>query len=101
MTKNVIDNAIVLKAISGYDENDSMSVNNVDIDLESIVSSSLKGKRFGVFNEFLNDSLYLNAVNKIEKLGGAIIKFNPPQINFNGFRKILDYDMKNDLPSIF
>lgn len=101
MTKNVIDNAIVLKAISGFDDNDSMSVNNVDIDLESIVSSSLKGKRFGVFNEFLNDSLYLNAVNKIEKLGGAIIKFNPPQINFNGFRKILDYDMKNDLPVYF
>ncbi len=101
MTKNVIDNAIVLKAISGFDQNDSMSVDNVDIDLESIVKSSLKGKRFGVFNEFLNDSLYLNAVNKIEKLGGIIIKFNPPQVDFNGFRKILDYDMKNDLPIYF
>lgn len=101
MTKNVIDNAIVLKAISGFDQNDSMSVDNVDIDLESIVNSSLKGKRFGVFNEFLNDSLYLNAVNKIEKLGGIIIKFNPPQVDFNGFRKILDYDMKNDLPIYF
>jgi amidase len=101
MTKNVIDNAIVLKAVSGFDENDFMSVNSEDIDLESIVNSSLKGKRFGVFNEFLNDSLYLSAVNKIEKLGGTIIKFNPPQINFNGFRKILDYDMKNDLPIYF
>ena len=101
MTKNVIDNAIVLKAISSYDQNDSMSVNSKDIDLESIMDSSLKGKRFGVFNEFLNDSLYSNAINKIEKLGGIIIKFNPPQINFNGFRKILDYDMKNDLPIYF
>ena len=101
MTKNVIDNAIVLKAISSYDQNDSMSVNSKDIDLESILDSSLKGKRFGVFNEFLNDSLYSNAINKIEKLGGIIIKFNPPQINFNGFRKILDYDMKNDLPIYF
>ena len=78
-----------------------MSVNSKDIDLESIMDSSLKGKRFGVFNEFLNDSLYSNAINKIEKLGGIIIKFNPPQINFNGFRKILDYDMKNDLPIYF
>ena len=86
MTKNVIDNAIVLKAVSGFDENDFMSVNSEDIDLESIVNSSLKGKRFGVFNEFLNDSLYLSAVNKIEKLGGTFIKFNPPQIYFNGFR---------------
>ena len=62
-----------------------MSVNSKDIDLESIVNSSLKGKRFGVFNEFLNDSLYSNAINKIEKLGGIIIKFNPPQINFRWF----------------
>ena len=29
MTKNVIDNAIVLKAISGYDQNDNMSVNMI------------------------------------------------------------------------
>ena len=70
MTKNVIDNAIVLKAISGYDQNDNMSVSVDSIDLESIINSSLKGKRFGVFKDYLNDSLYLNAINKIIKLGG-------------------------------
>ena len=101
MTKNVIDNAIVLKAISGFDQDDTFSVKENNIDLESIINSSLKGKRFGVFNDFLDDSLYSNAINKIEKLGGIIIKFDPPQVDFSGFRKILDYDMKNDLPKYF
>ena len=101
MTKNVIDNAIVLKAISGYDQNDNMSVNGDSIDLESIINSSLKGKRFGVFKDYLNDSLYLNAINKIIKLGGTTIEFSPPKVDFSGFRKILDYDMKFDLPKYF
>jgi amidase len=101
MTKNVIDNAIVLKAISGFDQNDTFSVKKNNIDLQSIINSSLKGKRFGVFNDFLEDSLYSNAIKKIEKLGGIIIKFDPPQVDFSGFRKILDFDMKNDLPKYF
>ena len=101
MTKNVIDNAIVLKAISGYDQNDNMSVNTDSIDLESIINSSLKGKRFGVFKDYLNDSLYLNAINKIIKLGGITVEFSPPKVDFSGFRKILDYDMKFDLPKYF
>ena len=101
MTKNVIDNAIVLKAISGFDQDDTFSVKKNNIDLQSIINSSLKGKRFGVFNNFLEDSLYSNAIKKIEKLGGIIIKFDPPQVDFSGFRKILDFDMKNDLPKYF
>ena len=101
MTKNVIDNAIVLKAISGYDPDDNMSVSVDDIDLESIINSSLKGKRFGVFKDYLNDSLYLNAINKIVKLGGIVVEFSPPKVDFSGFRKILDYDMKFDLPKYF
>ena len=101
MTKNVIDNAIVLKAISGYDPDDNMSVSVDDIDLESIINSSLKSKRFGVFKDYLNDSLYLNAINKIVKLGGIVVEFSPPKVDFSGFRKILDYDMKFDLSKYF
>jgi amidase len=69
---------------------DTFSVKKNNIDLESIINSSLIGKRFGVFNNFLDDSLYSNAIKKIEKLGGIIIKFDPPQVDFSGFRKILD-----------
>ncbi|MBT7984059.1 MAG: amidase [Flavobacteriaceae bacterium] len=101
MTKNVIDNAIVLKAISGYDPDDSKSVNKSNIDLESIINSNLKGKRFGVFKDYLSDSLYLNAINKIKKSGGTIIEFSPPKVDFSDFRKILDFDMKFDLPKYF
>ncbi|MBL6648759.1 MAG: amidase [Flavobacteriaceae bacterium] len=101
MTKNVIDNAIVLKAIQGYDPSDNKSADVLKINIESIINSNLKDKRFGVFENLMKDSLYLNAINKIKNLGGTIIKFDPPTINFNDFRKILDYDMKNDLPNYF
>jgi amidase len=101
MTKNVIDTAIVLNVISGYDPNDPMTVSSNPIDIGSIINSSIEGKKFGVFKAFLEDSLYNNSIKKIEKLGGKIIEFDPPKINFNGFRKILDYDMKIDLPAYF
>ena len=101
MTKNVIDNAIVLKAIQGYDPSDNKSAVVLKINLESILNSSLKDKRFGVFESFMKDSLYMNAINTIKNQGGVIIKIKPQEINFNDFRKILDYDMKNDLPKYF
>ena len=101
MTKNVIDNAIVIKAIQGYDPFDNKSAVVLKINLESILNSSLKNKRFGVFESFMKDSLYMNAINTIKSLGGVIIKFKPQEINFNDFRKILDYDMKKDLPKYF
>lgn len=65
ITKNVIDNAIVLTAMFGYDETDFSSVEaNRDLFLEpdKYSSASLKGKRFGAFTRFLNDTLYLNAL---------------------------------------
>ena len=70
MTKNVIDNAIVLKAIQGYDPSDNKSAVVLKINLESILNSSLKDKRFGVFESFMKDSLYMNAINTIKAKEG-------------------------------
>jgi amidase len=98
MTKNVIDNIIVFNAITGYDKDDSFSVSKTRIDVETILTSTLKNKKFGVFKDLLNEPLYAEAIDKIKKEGGLIFEFNPPKINYNGFRKILDVDMKNDLP---
>ena len=98
MTKNVIDNIIVFNAIIGIDKEDSFSVNKDKIEIESIISSTLKNKRFGVFKNLLNEPLYAKAIEKIKKEGGLIFEFTPPEINYSGFREILDVDMKNDLP---
>ena len=98
MTKNVIDNAIVFNSIMGFDQDDSHSKNKINIKYNEIINSSLKDKRLGVFKSLLNDSLYLKTIEDIKRAGGIIIEFEPPKINFLGFRKILDVEMKNELP---
>ena len=98
MTKNVIDNVIVFNSIMGFDQDDSHSKNKININYNEIINSSLKDKRLGVFKSLLNDSLYLKTIEDIRRAGGIIIEFEPPKINFLGFRKILDVEMKNELP---
>lgn len=95
MTKNVIDNIIVYNAIIDYD---ILSENKSKINIDTILTSTLKNKRFGVFKSLLFYPLYIKAIEKIKKKGGIIFDFNPPRINYNDFNKILDVDMKNDLP---
>ncbi|PKV52285.1 amidase [Aquimarina sp. MAR_2010_214] len=99
MTKNVIDNAILLNAIVGKDSDDSVSVAvNINF-VDSIQKSSLKDKRFGVIKEFLDDSIYNSAIEKIKKAGGTLIEIEPEQVGLPGFLSILNIDMKNDLPA--
>jgi amidase len=82
----------------GFDQDDSHSKNKINIKYNEIINSSLKDKRLGVFKSLLNDSLYLKTIEDIRRAGGIIIEFEPPKINFLGFRKILDVEMKNELP---
>ena len=97
MTKNVIDNVIVFNSIMGFDQDDSHSKNKININYNEIINSSLKDKRLGVFKSLLNDSLYLKTIEDIKRAGGIIIEFEPPKINFLGFIKILDVEIK-ELP---
>ena len=98
MTKNVIDNMIVFNSIMGYDENDNYSRKKINIEFEKIKNASLTGKRFGVFKSLLREPIYKKAIKDIKEAGGIIIEFDPPKIDFSGFRKILDVDMKKELP---
>ena len=97
MTKNVIDNIIVFKNIIGFDKDDPMSKNEIDIDLNKIFNATIKGKRFAVFKNLLDQELYSKSVAKIVEQGGIIIELKPEKVDFSGFGKILDYDMKKDL----
>ena len=98
MTKNVIDNAIVFNNIMGFDSDDIFSKEKIDIDISKIINSDLKGKKFGVFKSLIDDPLYNEAIKSIQDAGGIIIEFTPPKIDFKGFRKILDVEMKRDIP---
>lgn len=100
MTRNVTDNAILLSAISGEDENDITTKNNPKaIDYFADLNPNyLKGKRFGVFKSYLDDSLYNIAINKIKSLGAECITIEPEAMEFEGFVTFLNADMKADLP---
>ena len=102
MTKNVIDNAIFLEAMFGYDAKDDASV---DKDLtkkdfqNEMFDASLKGKRFGVLKGLLTDSIYSATVQKMKNAGAEMIEINPERARFNGFTTLLNIDMKHDLPN--
>ncbi|MDP3313794.1 amidase family protein [Lutibacter sp.] len=100
MTRNVIDSAILLSAMSGEDPEDAATKNNPKGKnyLEELKNGSLKGVRFGVNKSLLKDSIYMLNIEKIIALGGIAIEFEPEQINFDGFGALLNADMKIDLP---
>ena len=100
MTKNAIDNAILLSAMTGKDMADDKSVSTDEKYFEAVLNPvSLKGKRLGVFKDLLEtDSIYGNTINKLKKLGAEIIEFNAPEVSMDGFLTLLNIDMKNDLP---
>lgn len=100
MTRNVIDNAILLSAMSGEDPDDPATRGNPKNKkyLEGLETGTLKGLRFGVNKRLLRDSIYKLNVEKIVSLGGIVIEFEPIKINFEGFSDLLRADMRIDLP---
>ncbi|MCC1485148.1 amidase family protein [Winogradskyella immobilis] len=103
ITKNVIDNAIVLSAMIGKDNNDSASfVNHGDgFNYADNLNVDLKGKRFGAIKGLLQDTLYTNAVNVLKGLGAEIVEIDQERVNLPGFSQFLTAEMKIDLPTYF
>jgi amidase len=101
MTRSVVDNAILLSAMSGEDSEDQATRDNPKGKryLENLEGASLNGMRFGVNKRFLEDSIYRLTVEKIVSLGAEAIEFDPVEVNFDGFGTFLSADMKVDLPA--
>ncbi len=102
MTRNVIDNAIFLSVMTGEDSDDIVtkgSPKNKKYYWEELKTGSLEGVRFGVNKRFLEDSIYMLNVEKIEALGGIAVEFEPVQMDFEGFGTLLSADMRIDLPN--
>ncbi|MDF1517951.1 MAG: amidase family protein [Lutibacter sp.] len=100
ITKNVIDNAIMLEAMTGFDKDDSASVASGQESFSNL-NNILKGRRFGAFKGLMEDSLYVEALSKLKNEGAEIIEIEQPQINLPGFIRLLNLDMKKDLPVYF
>ncbi|WP_439132807.1 amidase family protein [Polaribacter sp.] len=98
MTKSVIDNAIFMDAMLGFDENDTASKKINTSHTKNGFRSQLKGIKLGAIKSLLSDSIYAANVEKLKKGGAEIIEITPPKISFNGFVTLLNIDMKHDLP---
>ncbi|AXT19478.1 amidase [Flavobacteriaceae bacterium AU392] len=103
ITKNVIDNAIVLSAMTGKDAKDSASFTNHGdgFNYASNLDLDLKGKRFGAIKGLMTDTLYVNAVNNLKELGAEVIEIEQEQVDLPEFTRFLTAEMKIDLPSYF
>jgi amidase len=98
MTKNVIDNAIFINAMRGYDKNDFASKKIAQDYFQNGFSKNLKDRRLGVLKPLLTDSIYAVTVAKLKKEGVEIIEITPSEISLDGFITLLNIDMKQDLP---
>jgi amidase len=98
MTKNVIDNAIFMNALSGYDQNNAGSKKNAQDYVQNGFSQKLKGRKLGVLKSLLSDSIYAATVEILKEVGVEILEITPPEISFDGFITFLNTDMKKDLP---
>ncbi len=94
MTRTVTDNAILLSAMCGEDSADAATKDNPNsIDYwKELEQFKLEGLRFGVNRNFLEDTLYMLAVEKIVSLGGIAVEFEPEQINLEGFGTLIGVD---------
>lgn len=103
MTRNVMDNAIMLSALTGEDVKDEVTVGNSPEKeyWKSLKESNLDGMRLGVMKGFLEDSLYKVNVQLLEELGAELVEVEAPQVDLSGFLTLLNLDMKADLPHYF
>ncbi|GAB1856332.1 amidase family protein [Flavobacteriaceae bacterium MHTCC 0001] len=102
MTKNVVDNAILLDAIFGFDNNDSKSINpkwHNTFYSDNLKIDNLKGKRFGAPKRLLEDSLYIQAISDLKSKGAVIVEIEEEKIDLPDFIRLLNLDMKVDLSS--
>lgn len=100
MTRNIVDNAILLDAMTGKD---SLDPKSIDEQFPGIISAGLhptpfENLRLGAMTSLLErDSIYKSNIEKMKVLGAEIIEFTPPEIKMEGFLSILNIDMRNDL----
>lgn len=67
ITKNVLDNALLLELISGYDENDMTSI-DASKDFTSLINKPLKGYKIAVPTFYMNDQINEEIKDKVNNV---------------------------------
>ncbi len=87
--KNVLDSALLLKIICGYDEKDSTSMDVAVPDFEKIITQDIKGKKIGIAKEYRIDNmpkeiedLWQKGINLLKEKGAEIIDISLPHTKY-------------------
>jgi len=87
MTVDAQDAALMLNAMSGFDERDSTSVDHPVPDYTATLNDSIEGLRVGIPREFFNEGLddgiarlVKDAITELEKQGAAVKEISLPNV---------------------
>ena len=87
ITKNVEDNAILLQAISGYDEHDMTTTKQLVEDYTKYLNKEIKGLKIGVVKEINKitqglevEHSYLKVIDLLKENGAEIVEIEIPSI---------------------
>ncbi|MEN7342638.1 MAG: Asp-tRNA(Asn)/Glu-tRNA(Gln) amidotransferase subunit GatA [Pseudomonadota bacterium] len=90
LTRSARDAAMLLSAMSGFDPNDSTSIDQPVDDFEGMLATPLNGVRIGVVEEFMGDGLddenrrcVEAALAELQKLGAEIKPISLPNIGLS------------------
>lgn len=89
ITKDVTDNAMLLRVIAGHDPYDSTSIDTEIPDYTKALTGDIKGMKIGIVNEFMAQGLdekvkncTLAAYKKLEELGAEVGDVSLPNIEY-------------------
>lgn len=89
LTKNVMDSAIMLNAISGYDPLDSTSAEAGVPDHTSTLGRDIKGMKIGIPNEYFIEGMdkdvegaVKKAINQLESVGAVPVEVTLPHTGY-------------------
>ena len=89
ITSTVLDNALVLNAIVGYDKRDATSIKRVYNDFTADIKNGVKGMKIGVPEEFFGEGMsddvrkaVLAAADTYRALGAELVSVSMPSIDY-------------------
>jgi amidase len=101
MARTVSDAAILLDAMYGFDKDDKKSIRTTHSKgfyYDNLEKNALEGKRFAAVRRLMEDSLYVEAIEKLKELGATIVEIDETEASLPNFLRLLNLDMKKDLP---
>lgn len=89
VTNTVLDNALVLNAIAGYDRRDATSLKRTCEDFSADLKKGVKGLKIGIPSQFFEDGIaedvkaaVLEAAENYRRMGAELVNISMPSVDY-------------------